>query len=129
MTSEQCCVEDHDLLALAAGDSVPGNVETHVLSCERCQERIQQLASEIGNLRANGWSPVPDPVYVDSLDLFTVSRERRVARRKIQIAKQLTMKCAKSLDISVLPNVVPGTDWPQAEGLTDTLRAALRCSR
>ena len=41
------CAEEHELLALAAGDDLTGEVQAHVASCDICAERLQQLSSEV----------------------------------------------------------------------------------
>ena len=54
MSPSMVCPEEHELLALLAGDSVSETLRAHVAECPSCQSRVEKLRSEVAEIRLTG---------------------------------------------------------------------------
>ena len=58
MPSSLTCPEDHELLALAAGEEPPEELRAHLAGCSRCREQVEQYRVQMRLLRL-GTSEAP----------------------------------------------------------------------
>jgi hypothetical protein len=51
MASSLTCLEDPELLAVAAGEELPERSRPHLAECSSCRERLEQFKAELALLR------------------------------------------------------------------------------
>ncbi len=72
MSTPTPCPEEHELLAVASGEEVTPEVQSHIGACTQCRQRLEQMRIEVSNLRAvlrYGELRSPEPVHQEAPSL------------------------------------------------------------